>query len=87
MNEKISVLGLDDKKIWNSDHSGFEYEPMRNRTLQCKGTRVVEARIADMMAVTHSYTIQLQLSKAGTLGSHLFISFRESTGKGFGPQV
>ena len=33
------------------------------------------------------YTIQLQLSKAGTLGSHLFNCFREPTGKGFGPQV
>ena len=82
MNDKISALGLHDNNIWNSDQSGFEYEPMRNRTPEFKGKRVV-----DMMVVTHSCTIQLQLSKAGTLGSYLFICFREPTGKGFGPQV
>ena len=59
----------------------------RHRTLEFKGTKIVEVRVADKMAVTHSYTIQVHISKAGILGKHIFICFREPTGTVFGPKV
>ena len=87
INGKIAERGLRDENIWNSDQSGFEYERLRNRTLEYRGTRVVEAGVVHMMAITHRYTIQHKLFKAGTLGKQMNICFRDPSGKGFGSLV
>ena len=39
-----------------------------------------------MNAVTHSFTLQLTVSRSGRLGSYIFICFQETGGK-FGPKV
>ena len=91
LNDKIASSKLRDGCVWNADQSGFEYEPIRNRTLTFKGEKIVEARVADKNACTHSYTIQVHISKAGTLGKNLFINFQENKKKnkrpGFGPRI
>lgn len=79
-------LGLSDGCVWNADQSGFQYEPIRNRTLTFKGEKIVEARVVASNDTTHSYTIQVHMSKAGVLGSHIFICFQEKDGV-FGPRV
>lgn len=85
INEKIVDEALADECIWNADQSGFEYEMIRKRTLAFKGEKIVEALVTNSNAVSHSYTIQLHVSKAGKLGTTLFLCFQEP--KGFGPLV
>ena len=57
---------------------------MRDRTLASKGEELVEAIVADANAVSHSYSIQLLMSKSGRVGSRIFICFQEKTGTSFG---
>ena len=87
MNEKVQNLGISSNCVWNADQSRFEYEPMRNRTIARKGEKIVEARVVDHNAVSHSYSIQVHMSKNGTLGSKIYIVLQEKTGGAFGPSV
>lgn len=87
LNDKIAEENLTDEFVWNADQSGFQYEMIRNRTLTFKGEKLVEARVTDDNAISHSYSIQVHLSKSGVLGSKLFICFQETTGSDFGPRV
>ena len=85
VNEKVREMDLRDESVWNADQSGFEFEPLRNRTLSPKGEKIVEVRVVAKTAVSHSYTIQVHLSKAGKLGKNIFICFQEpKTGDHFG---
>lgn len=86
MNQKAVEEDLPDSAFWNADQSRFEYEMMPNRTLAKKGEKIVEARVVSANAVSHSYTIQVHLSKSGTLGSKIFIVFKELANQ-FGPRV
>lgn len=86
MNEKAAEEELPDSAFWNADQSRFEYEMIRNRTLAKKGEKIVESRVVSPNAVSHSYTIQVHLSKSGQLGSKIFIVFKELANQ-FGPRV
>lgn len=88
INEKIETMNLYDPVVWNADQSGFEYEPIRNRTITYKGEKIVEARVTNKSGTTHSYTLQLHMSKAGKLGKRAMICFQEPKTKDhFGPLI
>ena len=86
INDITAPLGLTDGCVWNADQSRFQYELIRNRTLTFNGEKIVEARVVAAHDISHSYTIQVHMSKAGVLGSHIFICFQEKDGV-FGPRV
>ena len=87
VNDKCAASNLSDESISNADQSGFQYEMIRNRILAFKGEKVVEARVTASNAVSHSYSVQVHMSKAGKLGQRMFICFQEQTGTTFGPRV
>lgn len=68
MNETIPKYNLQDDSIWNGDQTSFEYEMQRDRTYATKGRRTVEVQGCDQNALTHSYTVQIHLSKNGMMG-------------------
>lgn len=86
MNELAKNEDLCDDSFWNSDQSRFEYEMRRERSYARKGERLVEVQVCDMNSISHSYTIQVHLSKSGELGQKIFIVLQEASGK-FGPNV
>ena len=86
-NDKFRELQLGDDCVWNSDQSGFEYELMRDRAIASKGEKLVETIVVDANASTHTYSIQVHLSKAGQLGKKIFLVLQEPTGPTFGPRV
>ena len=85
--EKIANLRIPPNAVWNSDQSQFKYEPMRDRTIAYKGEKIVAARVIEKNAVSHSYSIQVHLSKGGIPGSKLYIVLQEKSGAVFGPLV
>lgn len=86
MNEHAIENKLSDRKYWNSDQSRFEYELKRDRTYEEKGIKIVEAMACKLNALSHSYTIQIHMSKDGCLGEKMFIVFQEASGN-FGVRV
>lgn len=86
MNELAKDEELLDESFWNSDQSRFEYEMKRERSYARKGERIVEVQVCNINAISHSYTIQVHLSKSGELGKKIFIVLQEQSGN-FGPQV
>lgn len=83
---KQSSGSLEDRFFWNSDQSKFEYEMKSDRSYASIGTKIIDVRVASLKAITHSYTIQVHISKSGSVGSKLFIVFQETNGS-FGPVV
>ena len=71
--------------IFNTDQSRFEYEISTVRTLSNKGERNTLGNVQSIQATTHSYTVQILLSKSGELGD-VYICFQERNGT-FGPHV
>ena len=74
------------ENVWNSDQSGFNYEMTCDRTYEIMGTKHVLSLVVDKNSTTHSYTLQVHLSKAGKLGSKFYLCFQEDKGI-FGPRV
>lgn len=77
MNEEQTEKGLKDEVYWNSDQSRFEYEMKRDRSYAVKGSPIVLAMAAKMDSLSHSYTVQMHVSKAGRLGTKMLIVLQE----------
>lgn len=72
--------------ILNTDQSGFNYEIVSNRTLDMTGNKNVDMSVISKNKTTHSYTIQMTISAAGTFVGPLLIITQETKGM-FGPKV
>lgn len=86
INEYCAMNNVLDCNVWNSDQSRFEYEMMTSRSYEIQGAKTVEAVVVSKNAVTHAYTLQVHISKAGYLGKKFYICFQESDEK-FGPRI
>lgn len=74
------------ENVFNTDQSGFNIELLSGRTLENKGTKIIEGRVGQQHSVSHSYTIQPLISASGELIAPLFIIMQETNGQ-FGPLV
>ena len=73
--------------VFNSDQSGFNYEPSKKRTLEIKNSKLVSCHVnSPNNDTTHSYTIQIYISLDGSLGKRFYVVLREKD-KTFGPQI
>ena len=70
---KNAIKKYDDKRVYNSDQSGFKYEIHSGRTLNTKGDTNVECIVQSAHSTTHSYTIQPTVSAEGKLLSPMFL--------------
>ena len=75
-----------DSSIWNFDQSPFNYEFTADRTLSWAGERDTIVAVDQPNKVTHSYTIQPIISRAGRPVGKLLICLQERGGA-FGPRV
>lgn len=67
--------------IYNADQSGFQREVLSNRTLETRGSKIVEATVQSVHATTHSYTIMPMVSMSGRLVSPLLVVLPEKGGR------
>jgi len=86
--KKISEIKstCQDRNVWNTDQSGFNYELISNRTLSDRGEKDTLALVQSVNSLSQSYTIQPLLSNDGFPAPKLFIVVQEKSGK-FGPRV
>lgn len=59
---------------------------MSCRTYDHTGSKDTYGLVSDLNAVTHSYTVQVHISKSGHLGNRVFLVLQEQT-DAFGPVV
>lgn len=86
LNEYCDLNGIADQDVFNSDQSKFEYELVSDRTYEIQGAKHVESLVVATNSLSHSYTLQVHINKAGFIGSHFYLCFQEVGGR-FGPNV
>lgn len=67
--------------VFNGDQSGFNKEVMTPRTIEIRGTRLVQGYVQSHTATTHSYTIMPLISLSGKLAPKIMIVLQERQGE------
>lgn len=86
INKIRPIFAKNPAKVFNSDQTGFNIELYSERTLEIKGTQVVEAEVVAKNSLTHSYTVMPLISGDGHLIKPILIIHKEPTGR-FGQRV
>lgn len=84
--DRILSLGVSHSRIINFDQSGFRFDYAPQRTLSHTGERDTEVAVPSKDKTTHSYSIQVAMSAAGTLVGPVHVMLKEG-GEQFGDRI
>jgi len=80
------IDNMDPDLVINSDQTGFQRMMCSGRSLTFKGEQKTLAHSDNISGLTHSYTVQMSVTKERVLPK-VFVVCQETTGDCFGPQV